>query len=91
MASPTLRAPDEKSALGSCRDALRRIAACRLDPVLDKRMLELGERKEFLDADEHAELMAFAAFTEQRTQEKLEAEIALQRLESVYPELASTA
>lgn len=88
MASATLQAPDHGKALRSCRDALRRIAQYRLDPVLDKRMLELGERKEFLNADEHAELMAFVAFTEQRTHEKLEAEIALQRLESAYPELA---
>ena len=88
MAAATLDAPDHANALRSCRNALRRIAGYVLDPVLDKRMLELGERKEFLDANEHAELMAFVAFTEQRTQEKLEAEIALRRLESVYPELA---
>lgn len=53
-------------------------------------MLELRERKEFLDTDEHADLTAFVAYTEQRAREKLEAEIALQRLESVYPELANT-
>jgi hypothetical protein len=91
MPSSTLQAPDETRALRSCRNALRRIANYALDPILDRRMLEMGERKEFLDADEHAELMAFVAFTEQRTLEKLEAQVALQRLDAVYPELASMA
>ena len=52
-------------------------------------MLELGERKEFLDATEYAELMALVSFAQQRTLEKLEAEVALKRLESVYPDLGS--
>lgn len=90
MPSATLQAPDHGKVLRLCRDALRRIAQYRLEPVLDKRMRELGERKEFLDADEHAESMAFVWFAEQLTHEKLEAEIAIQRLESAYPELAST-
>lgn len=89
MTTLTQRAPDEANALRKCRDALRRIARYTLDPILDKRMLELGERKEFLDAAENAELLAFVAFAEDRTIEKLEAEVALQRLISVYPELGN--
>jgi hypothetical protein len=75
--------------LQACQVALRRIAGYVLDPALDQRMRELGERKEFLDPSEHAELLALVAFTQQRTREKLEAELALQRLEAACPELAA--
>jgi hypothetical protein len=89
MSTLSLDAPNEAKALRSCRDALRRIAGYTIDPELDKRMLELGERKEFLDSAEHAELMVLVSFAQKRTLEKLEAEVALKRLESVYPDLGS--
>jgi hypothetical protein len=63
--------------------ALRRIARYRLEPSLNRRMRELGERKEFLGKKEHAELLALLAFTQQRTLEKLEARAALKRLNEV--------
>jgi hypothetical protein len=50
-------------------------------------MLARGERKEFLTPAEHAELMAWVTFTQQRTIEKLQAELALQRLLEAFPEL----
>ena len=81
--------PDRMQALRSCRNALRRISEYVLEASLDERMLDLGERKEFLSEAEHAELVALLAFTEKRTLEKLEAEVALKRLESVYPELVN--
>lgn len=90
MSSATLEAPDQAKALHACRRALRRIAEYELDPSIDQHMLDLGERKENLDDAEHAELMALVAFTQRRTIEKLEAEVALQRLESAYPELATS-
>jgi hypothetical protein len=68
---------------------LRRIAAYALDPALNRRLLHMGERKEFLQPDEQAELLALTAFTQQRTVEKLEAELALQRLDAVFPDLDS--
>jgi hypothetical protein len=76
------------AALVTCQAALRRIAGYVLDPALDELLRALGERKEFLSAAEHAELMALVAFTQRRTLEKLEAELALQRLHAAYPELA---
>jgi hypothetical protein len=36
---------------------------------------------------EHAELMAWVTFTQQRTIEKLQAELALQKLSDAFPEL----
>jgi len=50
----------------------------------------LGERKEFLSSPEHEELMALVSFTQQRSIEKLEAELALQSIEAACPQLAST-
>jgi hypothetical protein len=83
--------PDPKiqSALWASHRALRRVAGYALDPALDMHLRELGERKEFLSAGEHEELMALVAFTQQRSIEKLEAELALQHIEAACPELAS--
>ena len=89
MATVSVPEPSLRSALQACQAALRRIASYVLDPALDQRMRELGERKEFLDPGEHVELMALVAFTQQRSREKLEAELALQRLEAACPELAA--
>ena len=86
----TLEVPDQAKALHACRAALQRIAEYKLDPAIDQHMLDMGERKESLDPAQHAELMALVAFTQQRTVEKLEAQVALQRLESAYPELATS-
>lgn len=87
-------APNEpawQAALSSSVAALRRLANYALPPELDRRILELGERKDSLTEDERAELMAWVAFTQQRSVEKLEAEVALRRLAAVYPELANPA
>jgi hypothetical protein len=75
------------TALKACIAALRPVAEYRLDPVIDQKMLSLGERKEALTPEEHAELTALAAWTQQRTIEKLQAELALQRLLNAIPEL----
>jgi hypothetical protein len=74
-------------ALQTAREVLRNLADYRIDPALDQMMLVLGERKEFLAPHEHAELMAWVGFTQQRTIEKLNAELALQRLSDAFPEL----
>lgn len=71
-----------QSALRTCERALRRMVDYRLDPALDQRLRDLGERKEGLSPAEHGELLALVAFTQQRTLEKLEAEAALQELHS---------
>jgi hypothetical protein len=61
-----------------------------MPPALDQRLRDLGERKEFLSPEEHAELLALVAFTQQRTLEKLEAELALRRLQAVVPDPAAS-
>jgi hypothetical protein len=79
-----------RSALQTCERALRRMADYHLDPALDQRLRDLGERKEWLNAAEHEELLALVAFTQQRTVEKLEAEAALRDLQNACAELAET-
>ena len=74
MASPTTTEPAWNDALESSVAALRRVAGYNLDPALDHRILELGERKEMLTAAERSELLAWVAFTQQRSLERLEAE-----------------
>ena len=80
---------DERVLWGNA--ALRRLAGYSLDPALDRRILLLGERKADLTLAEHDELLAWVAFTQQRSIEKLEAKVALQRLYNVCPELGSSA
>lgn len=91
MAASAPTEPAWKAALASSAAALRRLAGYTLPPELVRRILELGERKETLIPEERAELMAWVAFTQQRSVEKLEAEVALRRLEAVCPELANPA
>jgi hypothetical protein len=89
MSAPASAEPARQAALTSSAAALRRMAAYTLPPELDRRVLDLGERKEALTPDERAELLEWVAFTQQRSAEKLEAEVALRRLADVFPELAA--
>ena len=50
-----------QSALRTCERVLRRMADYRLDPALDLRLRDLGERKEWLSQAEHDELLALVA------------------------------
>jgi hypothetical protein len=74
------------TALRSCVQALRPVANYTLPETLNLRMRELGERKEFLSPAEHEQLLSLVEFTEERTLEKLRAEIALRQLEALFPE-----
>ena len=76
MASPIL-----------CIRSLRGLAQYELDDSLQRRLSDLGERKEFLDAAEHEELVSLVSFAERRTQEKLQAQLALRRLGEFLPDL----
>ena len=78
--------PKFASALGQCVKALRRIAEYELDPAINRRLRDLGERKEWLGEEEHEELLSLVAFGEKRTIEKLEAQLALKSLGEVVPE-----
>jgi predicted house-cleaning noncanonical NTP pyrophosphatase (MazG superfamily) len=77
--------PQFQSAIQACAVALHRVADYELDPLLHKRMHDLGERKEFLTPDEHEELLVLVDFVRKRTIEKLEAQTALARLRTALP------
>jgi hypothetical protein len=79
--------PQFQSAIQACAVALRRLAQFELDVSLQQRLHDLGARKEFLTPAEHEELLALVAFTHQRTIEKLEAQVALDRLRTALPEM----
>jgi hypothetical protein len=81
--------PEFQEAMASCVTALRRVATYQLDPSLANRMDSLGERKEFLDPALHEELLALVAFAQQRTVEKLQAQVALDRLRALFPSLVT--
>lgn len=87
MSTLTVSDPKVQSALASCAEALRAFADYELDTEIATRMRELGERKEFLDPAQHAELLALVAFTEQRSLESLRAQLALKELNRIVPNL----
>ena len=76
-----------RSALKPVLSALRKLARYRLEPELDRLMLDMGERKEFLGKQEHDLLLGLVHFTERRTLEKLEATVILKELGEQFPEL----
>ena len=87
MASSATLEPTRHDAIQASKAALRRIAGYTLPVELDRRILELGERQSELSHEERAELLAWVEFTQQRSIDKLGAEVALRRLTAVFPEL----
>jgi hypothetical protein len=75
-----VQAPGFESALMQSVKALRRLAGYEMEPAIQERMNDLGERKEFLSVAEQAELISLSGFAEHRTIERLEAAAALKRL-----------
>ena len=71
--------PQFLASIQACAVALRRIADYELDPSFQQRRHTLDERKEFLSPAECEELLALVDFAQQRTLEKLEAQVALSR------------
>jgi len=79
--------PKFESVMSQCVTALRHVAEYELEPSINQRMRDLGERKDSLSPDEHAELMTFVSFGEKRAIEKLEAQAALRKLDETLPGL----
>lgn len=77
---------DVRDAVVASALALKRAASYSLPKVLDRRILELGERKESLTAEERAELEEWVEFTQQRSIDRLDAQSALRRLASAFPD-----
>lgn len=88
MPAPTTAEPTGPAARAALA-TLRRVAAYRLPPALDRRVLDLGERKESLTPAERDELLAWVAFAQERSIEKAQAELALRRLAAAFPDLAA--
>ena len=83
-------APQLRQALEGTVAALKRVADAELDSDVVQRMHRLGDRKEFLDASEKQEYDWLVNFLMNRTLEKAEATVALQRLRDAVPDLAAS-
>ncbi len=73
--------------LRDCVATLQRVGASRLPQALDRRLLWLSENKERLAESEREELLAIVEFSEDRTLEKLQAQVLLKRLTALCPTL----
>lgn len=83
--------PEEfEAALGKGLKALNHVAVYELEEGIQKRMHDLGEKKEFLSEAEHEELMSLVKFAERRQIEKLEAQVAIKALGKFVPELLAS-
>jgi hypothetical protein len=81
---------DLAETLQSCVHALRLLAESEMPPRLADRLQALGENKEFLSETERDELSALVDFWRRRAVEKLEAQVALKRLQAKFPTLFET-
>ena len=88
MVATAMSDSTREAALRSSAKALSRAVAYELPPELDRRILDLGERKVELSDHERAELMAWVAFVQERSLEKFSSELALRKLNDAFPELA---
>lgn len=86
MTPATLADSHVQAALRHGVHALQRVANYALPAALDRRLQQLGENKEYLEAAEHEELLALVTFTQERTLEKLQAELALRELRALLPD-----
>jgi len=89
MVSLAATEPQLRSALRATEAALRRLADYELGSATTRRLDDLSERKEFLDEEEHAQLLALVDFARRRTIEKLETQLALKQLHEIVPEMVS--
>jgi hypothetical protein len=89
MSAVSTEDPQLQTAVQNCVRALRGLAEYTLPPELDRYIRDLGERKEFLTPAEHEQLLALVGFTQQRSIDKFQAELALRQLRAFFPEEAS--
>ena len=75
------------SLIQECAATLQRVANYRMPVAMDRRLLWLAENKEGLTQPEREELLALVDFSEDRTLEKLQAKVLLQRLTEACPQL----
>jgi hypothetical protein len=87
MATTSVESDRLEQALQACVIPLKTLARYELEPPLVQRLESMGQRKEFLSSEEHAELIALVEFARRRQLEKLQAEVALERLHSAFPDL----
>jgi len=79
--------PAQESAIVASADALKQKADYVLPKSIDKLILELGERKDSLTPDEREELLSWIEFAQDKTLEKVTAELALRQLRRAFPQI----
>ena len=77
----------QESAIVASADALNQKADYILPKSIDKLILELGERKDTLSPDERDELLCWIEFAQEKTLEKVTAELALRQLRRAFPQI----
>jgi hypothetical protein len=76
-------------ALKACAQALRLTVGYQLPRALQRKLQKMLERKESLSESEHEQLLALAEATQERSLQKVKAQVALKQLLEAFPELES--
>ena len=77
----------QELALLASAEALERKADFVLPKHLDRLILDLGERKDSLTTAERDELFCWIEFAQEKTLEKVTAELALRQLRRAFPQI----
>ena len=76
-----------RKALRACADALRLTADFRLPNALQRKLRKTLDEKESASPSEHRELLMLVEAAQERSLQKVKAQVALQQLLQAFPEL----
>lgn len=83
----TRSSAERRKALRACADALRVAADYRLPAALQRKLRKALDEKERASAAEHRELLILVEAAQERSLQKVKAQVALQQLLEAFPEL----
>ncbi len=76
-----------RKALRACAEALRLTADYRLPNALQRKLRKALDEKEHVSPSQHRELLVLVEAAQERSLQKVKAQVALQQLVQAFPEL----
>lgn len=89
MADTAPSTSTRRKALRACAEALRLASDYRLPTALQRKLRKALDEKEQVSPSQHRELLVLVEAAQERSLQKVKAQIALQQLLQAFPELES--